>query len=122
MLNDMLKNISKIYIAYGVTDFRKQINSLCNIVKEEYKMNPYDKSAFIFCNRKKTSIKILCYDNNGFVLAQKTLLNVDNMKFKWPRNEYELKQITKQQLKWLLSGLDIYTFKNINIDDTKIAI
>ena len=29
MLNDMLKSVSKIYIAYGVTDFRKQINSLC---------------------------------------------------------------------------------------------
>ena len=38
----------KIYIAYGITDFRKQISSLCNIVQNEFKMNPYDKSAYIF--------------------------------------------------------------------------
>ncbi len=111
MINNLLRDIKTIYIAYGATDFRKQIYSLCGIVQNKYNMNPYDKSAYIFCNKKRTSIKILCYDKNGFILAQKTLLENERMKFKWPRNPEELKSITKQQLDWLLSGLQI-EYKN----------
>lgn len=125
MLNNLLKDISTIYIAYGATDFRKQIHSLCNEVKNKFKLNPYQKVAFIFCNKKRNSIKVLCYDKNGFVLAQKTLLETEKMKFQWPRNSKEMKNITKEQLNWLLSGLKIYPekyFKNIEINEEKIAI
>lgn len=118
MINNLLKEIKTLYIAYGATDFRKQIYSLCSIVQNQYKMDPYNKSAYIFCNKKRTSIKILCYDKNGFILAQKTLLEKDKMKFKWPKNPTELKNITKQQLNWLLSGLQIEyknSFKDIEI-------
>lgn len=119
MIVNLLQDVKHIYIAYGATDFRKQIDSLCNIVKNNFKMSPYDGSAFIFCNKKRNSIKILCYDKNGFVLAQKTLLNADKMKFKWPNSSSELKNINKQQLNWLLSGLKIEqknSFKEIEID------
>lgn len=125
MLNELLKNVPTIYIAYGYTDFRKQIPALCNMVKTQYEMNPYQKVAFLFCNRKRNSIKVLCYDKNGFVLAQKTLLDVNKYKFKWPKNEKELKQITHEQLQWLLSGLQICPksyFENIEITNDKIAI
>lgn len=37
MINDMLKSIDIIYIAYGATDFRKQIYSLCEIVESKFK-------------------------------------------------------------------------------------
>lgn len=125
MLNNMLKDISTIYIAYGVTDFRKQIYSLCNIVKRTYNLNPYNNAAFIFCNKKRNSIKVLCYDKNGFVLAQKTLLDTEKMKFQWPRNQQEMKKISKEQLNWLLSGLTINPkkyFKEIEINEEKVAI
>ena len=124
MINDLLRNINKIYIAYGATDFRKQISSLCDIVRHTFKLNPYDKSAYIFCNKKRNSIRVLCYDRNGFVLAQKTLLNRNKMKFKWPKNTEELKNISKQQLNWLLSGLKIEqknSFKEIDINIKDIA-
>lgn len=124
MLINMLEGIEKIYIAYGITDFRKQISSLCSIVKDKYGRNPYNNSAYIFCNKKRNSIRVLCYDKNGFVLAQKTLLDSDKMKFQWPRNSEELKQINKRQLEWLLSGLKIEqktSFKEIEIDLKNIA-
>ena len=41
------------------------------------------------------------------------------MKFQWPRNSEELKNINKQQLSWLLSGLKIEqknSFKEIEIN------
>lgn len=87
MLSAMLKDIGTIYIAYGPTDFRKQINSLCDIVQTKFKLDPYNKSAFIFCNKKKNSIRVLCYDKNGFVLAQKRLLETEKMRFQWPKDK-----------------------------------
>ena len=125
MLNKLLEEIPTIYLVYGPTDFRKQIASLSNMVKEQYNMNPYKKVAFLFCNRKKNSIKILCYDKNGFILAQKTLLDVNKYRFKWPKDEKELGKITHEQLRWLLSGLQVCPksyFKDIEIENDKIAI
>ena len=119
MINKLLSDISTIYIAYGATDFRKQISSLCAEVKSRFNLNPYKNVAFIFCNKKRNSIKVLCYDKNGFVLAQKTLLDQEKMKFQWPRNSNELKNITKQQLNWLLAGLKVEqkgSFKEFELD------
>ena len=119
MLNDLLSSVNRIYIAYGITDFRKQIHSLSSIVENTFGMNPYNKSAYIFCNKKRNSIRVLCYDKNGFILAQKTLLDTEKMKFQWPRNSKELKNISKQQLNWLLSGLKVEqktSFKDIKLD------
>lgn len=124
MILDLLQSVDKIYIAYGATDFRKQTSSLCSIVRHTFGMNPYNKSAYIFCNKKRNSIKVLCYDKNGFILAQKTLLDTEKMKFQWPRNPSELKNITKQQLNWLLSGLKIEqknSFKEIEINLENVA-
>ena len=124
MINDLLQNISKVYIAYGATDFRKQIDSLCLEVKSKFHLNPYEKAAFIFCNKKRNSIKVLCYDKNGFILAQKKLLDTEKMKFQWPRNSQEMKNITREQLSWLLSGLKINPekcFKEIELTEEKIA-
>ena len=125
MINDLLKSVETIYIACGVTDFRKQIHSLCNVVESKYKLSPYKKEAFIFCNKKRNSIRVVCYDKNGFVLAQKTLLDTEKMKFQWPRNSEELQQISKEQLSWLLSGLKIYPdkyFKEVEVSEEKIVI
>lgn len=107
MIENMLTDVSKIYIAYGYTDFRKQTHSLCAMIKSHYNYNPYDQSAYIFCNKHRTSIKVLCFDKNGMVLAQKVLLGADKMKFQWPKDSNEMKNITKKQLRWLLSGLSI---------------
>lgn len=124
MITNLLKDIQKIYIVYGSTDFRKQTYSLCNIIKQNYKKNPYDRAAYIFCNKKRNSIRVLCYDKNGFILAQKTLIDTEKMKFKWPRNSRELKRIDKQQLDWLLSGLKIEqknSFKEIKLNSENVA-
>ena len=93
--------------------------------KKKFHLNPYDKAAFIFCNKKRNSIKVLCYDKNGFILAQKKLLDTEKMKFKWPRNSSEMKNITKEQLRWLLSGLKIEQencFKEIDLNQERMAM
>ena len=106
MLKSFAGDAEHIILATGATDFRKQITSLSSMVTMQYHMDPFaDGYVFIFCNRRKNAIKVLRYDNNGFVLATKKLL--DGMKFQWPRNKDEVKEITGQQLEWLLDGLEI---------------
>ena len=106
MLKSFAGDAEHIILATGATDFRKQITSLSSMVTMQYHMDPFaDGYVFIFCNRRRNAIKVLRYDKNGFVLATKKLL--DGMKFQWPRNKDEVKEITKQQLEWLLDGLEI---------------
>ena len=106
MLKSFAGGAEHIILATGATDFRKQITSLSAMVTMQYHMDPFaDGYVFIFCNRRRNAIKVLRYDNNGFVLATKKLL--DGMKFQWPRNKDEVKEITGQQLEWLLDGLEI---------------
>ena len=71
MIQKLLSEISTIYIAYGATDFRKQIPSLCAEVKTRFNLNPYKNVAFIFCNKKRNSIKVLCYDKNRICTSSK---------------------------------------------------
>lgn len=106
MLKSFAGGAEHIILATGATDFRKQITSLSSTVTMQYHMDPFVAGyVFIFCNRRRNAIKVLRYDNNGFVLATKKLL--DGMKFQWPRNKDEVKEITGQQLEWLLDGLEI---------------
>lgn len=106
MLNHFTKDAKHIYLALGATDFRKQIHSLVAMVQLSFGKDPFEEtSVFLFCNKRKDSIKVLCFDKNGFVLAQKKLL--EEMKFRWPKEDGELKQISSKQLEWLLQGLEI---------------
>ena len=41
MISKLLSDVLAIYIAYGATDFRKQINSLCVDVKSRFRFDPY---------------------------------------------------------------------------------
>lgn len=106
MLERFSKTASHIIFACGPTDFRKQSESLTNLVSANFKLDPYeDDYIFVFCNKKRNAIKMFRYDHNGFVLASKKLL--DGMKFQWPRTPDEITEVTQQQLKWLLDGLSI---------------
>lgn len=106
MMKRFAEGASRIFLACGATDFRKQIPGLIATVTMNFRLDPYNDSyVFIFCNRRRDSIKVLRYDQNGFVLATKKLL--DDMKFQWLRTPDEVKEITFQQVEWLLQGLEI---------------
>ena len=92
--------ITNYYIRCGYTDMRKQIDGLAALVRLEYGMEIDERSIFLFCGRKADRIKALYWDGTGYVLLIK-------MRFQWPRNEEELKMITKQQFRWLMEGLSI---------------
>jgi transposase len=91
-----------IYIACGYTDMRKSIDGLVTIVKLRFELDPFDSSIFIFCGKKRDRLKALLWEKDGFVLLYKRL---DNGRFQWPKNNEQVKQLTKQQFGWLMEGL-----------------
>ena len=78
----MLGDISKaeqIYIATGHTDMRKSIDGLCAIVQQNFQMNPFQKSLFLFSGRKHDRLKILYWEGDGFLLLYKRLEEMDSV-------------------------------------------
>lgn len=103
----MLGDVSKaehIYIATGYTDMRKAIDGLAAIVQQNFKLDPFSNTLFLFCGRGSSKIKDLYWEGDGFVLLYKRL---ENGKFNWSRDEQEAREVTPQQLRWLLEGLSI---------------
>ena len=103
MLIDIAK--VKIFIKPGPTDMRKQINGLAVITKEELELDPYSGNLFIFCNKARRLLKVLYWDRNGFCLALKRL---ERDKFPWPQNRQETLEVTPDQLKMILDGIDFW--------------
>ena len=103
MLGDI--SIAKdIYIACGYTDMRKSIDGLAAVVQEEFHLDPFSPSLFLFCGKRRDRIKVLLWEGDGFVLLYKRL---ENGSFKWPRHEEDVKTISWQQFRWLMEGLEL---------------
>lgn len=100
----MLKDIKadKIYLSVGYTDLRRGIDGLACIVQEQFQLNPFTNTLFLFCGRRRDRIKALLWEDNGFILLYKRL---ENGTFCWPRNGDEVRLLTEQQYCWLLEGL-----------------
>ena len=105
MLNDA-SGFSKIYIATGYTDLRRGIDGLAGIIKNSFKLDPFQKNIlFLFCGRKTDRIKGLIWEGDGFVLLYKRLECAGT--FKWPRSEKEACMISEEQLRLLMEGCEI---------------
>ena len=104
MLND-LQGMKHVYIACGYTDLRKGIDSLVEIVKLGFQLNPFEEgNIFLFCGRRTDRIKALLYEGDGWLLLYKRLTDG---KFQWPRNDKDVKELTPQQYRWLMDGLSV---------------
>ncbi len=109
----------KIYIACGKTDMRKSIDGLSAIVSQNFKLDPFENSLFLFCGSKKDRIKALLWKGDGFLLMYKRL---ENGSFQWPKTPEEVRQITSQQFRWLIKGLSIDQKKVIKKVENKIKV
>jgi len=57
MLNDA-SGFQKAYIACGYTDLRRGIDGLAGIIKEQFKLDPFQSGTLVlFCGRRTDRIK-----------------------------------------------------------------
>lgn len=99
-----LSTINEIYIACGYTDMRKSIDGLAAVVKVQFRLDPFERNLYLFCGRRRDRMKALLWDGDGFLLLYKRL---DNGNFSWPRTQEDVRQLSRQQFRWLLEGLSI---------------
>ena len=72
MLNDFT-GADRIYIACGYTDLCRGIDGLAAIVQQQFELDPFTNTLFLFCGRHRDRIKALYWEGNGFVLLYKRL-------------------------------------------------
>ena len=84
-------------------DFRNQIDGLVMLIADQLELSPVSGELFIFRNRRANKIKLLWYDRNGFWLCYKRL---EQGKLRFPKINATVFELTRDELSWLLSGLD----------------
>ena len=70
MLSDFT-GADKVYLACGYTDLRRGMDGLANIVQQQFRLDPFTNTLFLFCGRRRDRIKALYWEGNGFVLLYK---------------------------------------------------
>jgi transposase len=95
---------TRVYLALGATDMRKQIDGLAVLVEDVLRADPLSSHLFVFCNRARDKIKILFWHNNGFWLWYRRL---ERQRFWWPKGaQAGAVQLSVRELGWLIEGLD----------------
>jgi transposase len=101
----ILEKEKRVFVRMGFTDMRKQINGLSAIIQELKPEGPFDGSYYVFCGKTRKSIKIVYWDKNGFCLWLKRL---EQDSFPWPKAGDELDEMTRQNVRLLLRGIDVW--------------
>lgn len=57
------------------TDLCKEIDTLANLIADNFSMDLYDNSLFLFCKRRNDKFKALYWDGEGFILLYKLFYN-----------------------------------------------
>ncbi len=58
-----------ILLAYKPVDFRKGLDSLIGLCRDQFEAELYDGTLFVFRNRRGTALKVLCFDGVGWWLV-----------------------------------------------------
>ena len=103
MLSDF-SGADHVYIACGYTDLRRGIDGLAELVRQQFRLDPFSNTLFLFCGGKRDRIKALYWEGNGFLLLYKRL---EQGVYQWPRSESEARELTPQQYRWLMEGLKV---------------
>lgn len=105
-----VSEFAKIYLYVPAVDMRKQLQGLSVLIAEALGHDPFAGSLYMFRGRRRDLIKCVYWDATGFAMWVKKL---DQEKFPWPKSEScdETIYLSSEQVKLLLSGVDIWKIK-----------
>ncbi len=97
---------TRIYLAVGATDMRKNFNGLYGLVRDRLLCNPLSGHLFLFANARRNRLKVLFYDRSGLWVCAKKL---DRGCFYWPAGEGTESKVvlSQEELVMLLGGIDL---------------
>jgi transposase len=93
----------RVLMAVKPVDFRKGMDGLAAMVKEELRTDPFSGVIYVFRAKRADRVKLVFWDGTGTVLVSKRL---GEGKFRWPRIEDGLMRLSPAQFSALFEGLD----------------
>lgn len=91
---------SRIFLACEPADFRRGIDGLAALCRQQLQEDPMDGAIFVFRNRRGSALKLLSYDGQGFWLCQKRLSH-GRLNW-WPSTPQASERLTARELQILL--------------------
>jgi transposase len=104
-----INSAQRYFIYSGLTDMRKGFNSLCGLVREEFKMDPLGGDVFIFLSRTKNKIKLLQFQGDGFAIYYKRL----------EKGTFEIPKLKAESASLLSSGQLLLIMEGIQLSSVK---
>jgi transposase len=93
----------RVWLAAGVTDMRRGMNSLALQVQQVLRRDPHVGDLYVFRGKRGDLLKILWHDGLGMSLYAKRL---ERGRFIWPTPADGVVAITPAQLGYMLEGID----------------
>ena len=93
----------RVWLATGVTDMRRGMNTLSLQVQEGLGRDPHAGDLYVFRGRRGDLVKILWFDGFGISLYAKRL---ERGRFPWPSTRDGALSISAAQLGYLLEGIE----------------
>jgi len=94
---------TRVWIAAGVTDMRRGMDSLAALVQMALGERPFSGDVFVFRGRRGDLVKLLWWSGDGMNLYAKRL---ERGRFVWPQATSGVVHLTGAQLSMLLEGID----------------
>jgi len=94
----------KVYVFTQPLDMRKDIDGMASLVQDWGGERLQSGSLFVFFSRQNDRVKVLYWDRNGFALWLKRL---ETGRFRLPRIQENVYQLTPAELNLLLEGIDL---------------
>ncbi len=93
----------RVLVATKPVDFRKGMDGLAALVKEQLRSDPFSGAIYVFRAKRADRVKLIWWDGTGLCLFAKRL---EDDKFRWPKIEDGVMRLTAAQLQALIEGLD----------------
>lgn len=93
----------RVLVATKPVDFRKGMDGLAALVKEQLRADPFSGVVYVFRAKRADRIKLVWWDGSGLCLLAKRL---EEGQFRWPKIEDGVMRLTPAQLQALVEGLD----------------
>ena len=94
---------ARVWLAAGVTDMRRGMDSLAAQVQTTLEQNPFSGHVFVFRGRRGDLVKLLWWSGDGLNLYAKRL---ERGRFVWPQAQSGTVHLSAAQLSMLLEGID----------------
>jgi len=96
----------RVLVAIEPVDFRRGIDGLARICRDELKSDPFSGTIFVFCNRRRTGVRLLTYDGQGYWLLYKRLSTGQFRHWPGGRDGGVGRDLLAHELQVLLAGGD----------------